>query len=84
MGENVFCQYHLKTKENPHGTDCSAHLAEGQCFECPYELKNAFLENNQVYISYSGKRDGTVCTDVRLAPGLEEKLRKEPENQKHL
>jgi len=32
-----FCAYHIATKENPNGTDCAAHLAEGQCFECPFD-----------------------------------------------
>lgn len=31
-----FCEYHIKTVENPNGTDCSAHLVDGRIFECPY------------------------------------------------
>lgn len=31
-----FCKWHITTKENPAGTDCSAHLDDGRCFACPY------------------------------------------------
>jgi hypothetical protein len=31
-----FCNWHIKTAENPEGTDCSAHLADGRVFQCPY------------------------------------------------
>ncbi len=33
----AFCYWHIKTRENSQGTDCSAHLHEGRCFKCPYE-----------------------------------------------
>ncbi len=39
MADSVFCRWMTKTKENPQGTDCTAHLCEGRIFECPY--KNA-------------------------------------------
>jgi len=32
----VFCVWHIATKENPLGTDCSAHLHDGRVFKCPY------------------------------------------------
>lgn len=32
-----FCYWHIVTEENPEGTDCSANLAEGRCFKCPYK-----------------------------------------------
>lgn len=32
-----FCYWHIKTKENQLGTDCSAHLDEGRCDRCPYK-----------------------------------------------
>jgi hypothetical protein len=33
----IFCYWHIATKENLAGTDCSAHLAEGRVFKCPYK-----------------------------------------------
>lgn len=32
-----FCRSQWETKENPDGTDCTAHLAEGRIFQCPFE-----------------------------------------------
>lgn len=32
----IFCKWHIATKENPSGTDCSAHLHDGRVFKCPY------------------------------------------------
>lgn len=37
MASAVFCHWHVATKENRAGTDCSAHLAEGLTFKCPYK-----------------------------------------------
>jgi len=34
--KSVFCVWHVVTVENTAGTDCSAHLNEARCFECPY------------------------------------------------
>jgi len=39
-----FCYWHIKTKENPEGTDCSAHLHEARVFECPYNKEEAKLK----------------------------------------
>ena len=35
--DRVFCVHHIATKENPTGTDCTAHMVEGRVFACPYE-----------------------------------------------
>jgi hypothetical protein len=44
---DIFCKWHMATKENPAGTDCSAHMIENRVFPCPYpnpeaQLKAAF------------------------------------------
>lgn len=31
-----FCIWHIATKENPAGTDCSAHIHEARVGECVY------------------------------------------------
>jgi hypothetical protein len=33
----LFCKWHIATKENPFGDDCSANLADGRIFKCPYK-----------------------------------------------
>lgn len=35
--KSIFCAWHIVTVENSAGTDCSAHLDSGHCFECPFE-----------------------------------------------
>ena len=35
------CAWHIKTRENPAGTDCSAHLFEARIFACPYRSADA-------------------------------------------
>ena len=36
----VFCDWHMATKQNPAGTDCTANLAEARVFKCPYHFKD--------------------------------------------
>lgn len=32
-----FCKWHVATKENPAGTDCSAHMHDGRVFKCQFK-----------------------------------------------
>jgi hypothetical protein len=49
-----FCYWHIYTKENPRGTDCSAHMIEARVFECPYKT----AEESQ--------REPYPCADYRV------------------
>lgn len=53
-----FCRNHIKTYENPTGTDCAAHLAEGRVFACPYR-------------SPEHAQHGRMLDDQRVCPDFE-------------
>lgn len=79
MAQEVFCKYHIKTVENPKGTDCAAHLDSGQCFECPYEKNEirygpVFGEKSRLYISHTGDPLVSACQDFEPLPKLVEDL----------
>jgi hypothetical protein len=62
-GEDVdvvapFCANHIATLENHTGTDCSAHLAEGRVFSCPYRSPDHAKHGRML----DGQR---VCPDYR-------------------
>ncbi len=38
--EKEFCEFRVKTKENPEGMDCAAHMAEARIFQCPYNAED--------------------------------------------
>jgi len=70
-----FCKYHTKTEENPDGTDCSAHLTEARCFECPYTLENIhyarrFGTEPELFISTTPDPFKRVCVDFVPPEGL--------------
>jgi hypothetical protein len=44
MNNKIFCYYHGKTKENPEGTDCFAHLQEGRVFKCKHSFDTAKIK----------------------------------------
>ncbi len=75
MSNEVFCKYHIKTVENPKGTDCAAHLDIGQCFECPYKTseirqETVFGEKPRLYISHTGDPLVSACQDFEPLPDL--------------
>ena len=68
-----FCYWHIATKENPEGTDCTAHLAEARVFTCIYTIKDIRLEP-----SYDGKRvylSISRCPDFKLSEDLEKRFK---------
>jgi hypothetical protein len=81
---DVFCMYHTETKENPLGTDCTAHLYERRVYKCPFTTDNLTYEppfpnsksGPQLMIrsfKQSKSADG-VCRDFKALEGLEESL----------
>lgn len=50
-----FCEWHIKTQENPEGTDCSAHLADGRIFKCPYNSPEDIQETEFPCVDYRRK-----------------------------
>ncbi|MBI5148777.1 hypothetical protein HZA33_03795 [Candidatus Pacearchaeota archaeon] len=82
MEEKQFCYWHVKTKENPEGTDCTAHLADARVFECPYNANEIKLsEDGRLYISHTKDRYNGACADFEpknpdVAEGLIRQLRK--------
>lgn len=68
-----FCYWHIKTRENPEGTDCSAHLHEGRCFECPYIFDDIQYDtaSGRIYLSMIQNGSvGNLCEDFKLAENI--------------
>jgi hypothetical protein len=78
----VFCENHVKTIENPLGTDCAAYMAEGRAFECPYAVNNLRYEPdfyNEASLSIridkpAGMAADGVCRDFKPLKGMEHTL----------
>lgn len=76
-----FCYYHIKTVENPKGNDCSAHMHEARCGECPYTEKDiqygegeAFGNRPRLYISSTPSPFIGACQDFKPIEGAAEGL----------
>lgn len=39
-----WCRNHIKTLDDIKNPSCTAHLAEGRCFECPYKSQEDRLK----------------------------------------
>lgn len=82
VAEIRFCYWHIKTKDNPDGTDCSAHLAEGRCYKCRYTIKN--LQHNSKGELYISSRENSelkgACQDFKPSRGLMRLLQNEIED----
>lgn len=61
-----FCIYHIKTRENPNETDCTAHMNEGRVFECSYNAKDIKFDEKGMYISHGDRYQG-ACGDFELS-----------------
>jgi len=48
-----FCKYHIKTIENPEGTDCTANLAEGVVHPCGYKSPEQAQNGREYYVGAS-------------------------------
>jgi hypothetical protein len=79
---DIFCENHIKTIENPLGTDCAAYMAEGRCFKCPYTVNNLKYEPDFHHESILSIRfdkppgmaaDG-VCRNFEPLKGIENDL----------
>ena len=81
-----FCYWHIKTQENPDGTDCSAHLHESRCFPCSYDINNikthTLFGKFEFYISHTASDLIGACQDFDLTEELKNKLKNVLDNKK--
>lgn len=57
-----YCKYHIATKENPAGTDCSAQLKFGIVFECPFKTPDEAING----VILEDRTRGSECADFVL------------------
>jgi hypothetical protein len=60
----------VTTKENPDGTDCIAHLADGRIFKCPYKDPEDRLYRKFRCEEYSPKLSDNSFNDILVAISL--------------
>jgi hypothetical protein len=79
-----FCDWHIKTKENPDGTDCSAHLHESRCYKCSYTPNDIKYKaaSDGFYISHTSSDLIGACQDFKLTGELESRLNKVSNDEK--
>jgi len=79
-----FCDWHIKTKENPDGTDCSAHLHESRRYKCSYTPNDIKYKasSDGFYISHTSSDLIGACQDFDLTEELKNKLKNVPDNKK--
>ena len=66
-----FCRNHIKTQENPEGTDCSVWIFEGKSvvtglFECPYLSPEHAAQGTKFLGEEPSPSADGVCRDFKL------------------